>query len=328
MDTEEKIPQVILLGNGINRAFGGRSWGELLHDIAAEDKKGINVESLRSPAPFQVIYLTNDTVDVTLKRHKYQLFGKVVEEEHADILRQILSMDADHILTTNYSYELEYTAYPDLQMLSDKKKENAIKKLRCCEKEKTQKDKYMLYEYNELQCGSKTNKIWHIHGEARKHSSIILGHFYYGMLLREITDYIKHKGNSYAMAQKSGGEIKIRSWVDAFILGDVYILGTGLELSEVDLWWLINRKKREKNASHGKVYFYEPTFETGEAVDERVGLIELFTEIVDNMGVTIPKKDEKDPASEDQRAEKFREFYRKAVMDVAQRIAAKKAVSS
>ena len=30
------------------------------------------------------------------------------------------------------------------------------------------------------------------------------------------------------------------------------------DFSEMDLWWLLNRKKRE-NAQHGKVYFYEPS---------------------------------------------------------------------
>ena len=184
----------------------------------------------------------------------------------------------------------------------------------------------MLYEYNQVQYGSQVNKIWHIHGEARKHSSMIFGHFYYGMVLQDIIKYVKDKKNDYAVDQKNGRESAIKSWIDAFILGDIYLIGTRLELSEIDLWWLINRKKREKNASHGNIYFYEPKFEPEEEgfVDERLELIKVFAREVKDMGITIPKIDKDDPLAEEKRGEKFREFYRKAVNDISEKIAAKK----
>ena len=58
------------------------------------------------------------------------------------------------------------------------------------------------------------------------------------------------------MSQSAGKIPKIRSWTDAFILGDIYILGFGAGFAESDIWWLLNRKKREK-ASVGKTFFYE-----------------------------------------------------------------------
>lgn len=33
------------------------------------------------------------------------------------------------------------------------------------------------------------------------------------------------------------------SWIDYFMLGDVYMVGLGLDISEMDLWWLISCKK-------------------------------------------------------------------------------------
>ena len=36
----------------------------------------------------------------------------------------------------------------------------------------------------------------------------------------------------------------MRSWLDYFLLGDVHIVGLGMSLSELDLWWLVNCKKR------------------------------------------------------------------------------------
>ena len=35
-----------------------------------------------------------------------------------------------------------------------------------------------------------------------------------------------------------------KSWVDHFMLDDLYILGFGMDLSEADLWWLLCCKKR------------------------------------------------------------------------------------
>ena len=323
METNEKFPQVIFLGNGINRAFGGMAWGNLLHEMAADDKKQVDVTELKSPMPLQAIYLTNDNVNDTLKKHKYQLFGKISEDErHLETLRRILSIKADHILTTNYSYELEFAAYPELLKLpNDEARARKIKKLRVCENDKKQGNKYMLYEYNKLLTGSSENKVWHIHGEARKHSSVVLGHYYYGMLLKDIITYCKNRGNDYQERQKNGAEVKIKSWIDAFIMGDVYVLGSTFDLSEMDLWWLLARKKRE-NANCGKVYFYEPTELSGD-IDERLGMLKLFAEVKD-CGIEIPKRNDRDPQVCAERSKGFKDCYIKAIEEIANNVLTKR----
>ena len=40
------------------------------------------------------------------------------------------------------------------------------------------------------------------------------------------------------------------------MLSDIYIVGLGFDLSELDLWWLINCKKR--HAPHTKIVLYKP----------------------------------------------------------------------
>ena len=40
------------------------------------------------------------------------------------------------------------------------------------------------------------------------------------------------------------------------MLGDVYVLGYGFGFAESDMWWLLNRKKRE-TANVGKTVFFE-----------------------------------------------------------------------
>ena len=115
-----KRPQVILLGNGINLAFNGVSWNDLLNSIAVEEYKDKKIDC---PMPLKAILVTRDNIDKTLKnhieQHREQAYGKIVEEEHAATLRKILSIGADHILTTNYSYELEMAAKDVKNGLSD-----------------------------------------------------------------------------------------------------------------------------------------------------------------------------------------------------------------
>jgi hypothetical protein len=47
------------------------------------------------------------------------------------------------------------------------------------------------------------------------------------------------------------------NWVKLFLLADVYCVGIGFDLSEYDLWYLLNRKANDKQNT-GHVYFYEP----------------------------------------------------------------------
>lgn len=319
----QKTPQVILLGNGVNRAFGGTSWNGLLHEIANEEYKTKNLNKLVCPMPLKAILVTGDNINKSLKgyieTHREEAFGKVGEGDHAAMLRNILSLGADHILTTNYSYELEIAALKGRGSVSN----HAITKMMTYTKyvEKAE-SKYLLSTYNQVECGGICNRIWHIHGESRKPESVILGHYYYGELLFHLKEYVQKNGKKYLFCQRNEKEWHVNSWIDAFLMGDVYFLGSHLDLSEIDLWWLINRKKRE-NAEHGKIYFYEPEFEPEceNNIDERLELIKIFAE-VNNMGVAIPKENEKDPDVQTERESAFRTFYQRAVKDICEKITA------
>lgn len=313
-----KIPQVILLGNGINRAYGGASWNELLKEISSGKYK--DVDKLRCPMPLKAILVTDDHINGTLKSyiaaHREEAYGTIKDENHAHILQSLLSIGADHILTTNYSYELEIAAFSDRGSATESHIKNLQDHTEYVEKAEPQ---YLLSTFNRVNYGYVPNKIWHIHGEARKPSSVILGHFYYGELLYHLKDYVKKEGGRYLFAQKNDKEWHLKSWIDAFIMGDVYILGAKLDLSEIDLWWLIGRKKRE-GAEHGKLYFYEPAKEQGKDgdIDERLELIKIFAEVKD-MGIKLPEESD-DPTAKQQRTAAYREFYKTALTDIADKI--------
>ena len=285
-------PQVLLLGNGLNLAYGGVSWENLLKNISVRNDI---TENLRCPMPLQAVLYTNNNIKTAMERQKEKLFGSLATESQATVLQDILTSDFDEILTTNYSYELEMAALG--HSIADDK---PIKKMaEHTSKVQRVESKYLLHTYNKASCKGKENHIWHIHGEARKPDSMILGHYYYANLLGRMIKYTFDNENRYESNAKSGKETEISSWLDAFILGDVYVLGFTFDVSEFDLWWLLNRKLREK-APHGNVYFFEP-YSGG--FNEKIELLKLLD--VEHVDCNIKKPDKNDP----KRTKKYKEFY-------------------
>ena len=274
-DKEKNFPKVLLLGNGINICNGCERWSDFL--LSIRDKKfDMDVKTLKSPMPLQAVLISNNTIDEKLKEKSKKLLPsqKLVCDNFP--VNKILSLGFENILTTKYTYELEQASFDNQPLSADK-----LKKLFTHSENYKADRKYTIHSYNKVIYEGKEEKIWHIHGEARKHSSMVLGHYYYGKLVKKIIEYVDGRSGLYWQQQEEGKEIKTDSWIDAFIMGDVYVLGFTFDFSEVDLWWLLNRKFNEK-AEHGKVYFYEPIIETEK---EKVNLLEVFGVKVMNMGI-------------------------------------------
>lgn len=240
-------PKVLLLGNGINRAFNSDSWDDLLNSVDVREEK-YDIRGYRCPETLKAILVTCDNVDKALKSKKDKLsdLGREKPEELMELLKRLLSMNFDYILTANYSYELETAA-----LGQEKINERTLKRIQTHTDEVSRcESMFMLHTYNGVVCKGCPQRIFHIHGEARKPNSMILGAYYYGLLLGKILEINKKRANAYA-----DDGFQIKTWTDAFILGDVYVLGFGFGFAESDMWWLINRKKRQPNA--GRTVFYE-----------------------------------------------------------------------
>lgn len=306
-------PQVLLLGNGLNIGHEGKSWGDLMRTISINPAFS---ESLSSPMPLQAIIATKDQVDSALKKHGKDFYGAVKDDCQRTRLRKLLTTGFDYILTTNYSYELECAAL-DVETVTD----SLLKKhLNCIKSDgiRRAEAKYMLHTYYGIEKGGVHNQIWHIHGEARKPSSMILGHYYYGSLFKQYVKLLDKRGNKYSVYQKNGKPFHVCSWLDAFILGDVYILGFGFDFSEFDLWWLLNRKKRE-NATVGTVYFYEKSnkeqenehAEEKECAEkkkraEKLELLKIMKVQIENLGMY--------------ENDSYESFYEKAIEDIKSKV--------
>ena len=52
----------------------------------------------------------------------------------------------------------------------------------------------------------------------------------------------------------------VKSWIDHFFFSNVHILGLGLDFSEIDLWWILDRRKRlimEGCPIKNHIFFYD-----------------------------------------------------------------------
>lgn len=90
---------------------------------------------------------------------------------------------------------------------------------------------------------------------------------------------------------------------NVLLLGNVCILGFGMDFSELDLWWLLNRKKRE-NAEHGKVIFYDPEKPGDEA---KYALLRAYGVEVRHLGFRLLPYADRESCDDDLQAENAQE---------------------
>ena len=48
-------------------------------------------------------------------------------------------------------------------------------------------------------------------------------------------------------------DIQIHSWIDLFFTTNVHIIGFGLDYSEQDIWWILNKRKRYMYENKGNI---------------------------------------------------------------------------
>ncbi len=306
--TANRIPKVLLLGNGLNLAYGSRSvsWKNLITEGTDQNVP----DTITVPLSLEVVLRTGNNALEVLRRRRRELYGRVDTDELRTALRELLSMGFDEILTTNYSYELEEAAL-GIEEAEDK---DLVKLMKSTTGFIDRK--YLLHSFHEVRTESTTNRIWHIHGEARKPSSMILDHYQYGALLNRFVNFCRWRESERGADEPRLAEKE--SWLDVFLDADVYILGQGFDFAEMDLWWLLNRKNMEKKRR--SVCFYEP--KTDREYDAKIELMKLYGARPVNLGFSMVPKPAH--AAEDEiqyeylreNSEIFQRFYKAAIADM------------
>lgn len=249
-------PLILLTGNGINLSFEGakktdsiiqeewkKNYGKILPD--SNDKNPHEIWKL--PLPQQVVIATKDHVQGCMTELSETFKRLEVLEMQKAFIKTILDTGFDVILSTNYSLEFEKSTIKECT-------QNKIYSCYRTTKEQTpQQKKFGIFQCTELPF-SNHPLLWHIHGSALRKNSMVMGQFYYGKLLSEITVRADKVNTEYRKTEKAKQPFQPMSWIDYLLIGDVHIFGLQLDYSENDLWWLLSYKKSAFPES--RTYYY------------------------------------------------------------------------
>lgn len=283
---------VVLIGNGINLLNdSNKSWNDILAEVQLRQ-----LNSLDQTLPESYLYektlldknhcLTgavkgNEIVDYEdyFKKQIAECVGKFGRNGLMDkVYRELVNLRCKHILTTNYDY-----------LFSDYLLENGYKVREVKDLEKL----YSLSRFKEFSNGQDSIKVWHIHGELAKPSSLLLGYDQYCSYIYALGLYLNRGGFpdarhndilDYEKIKKIKSDNlfypfiihkvehprrhKMRVWVDTFFHSDVHIIGLGLSFSELDIWHLLikraryikrqwkNPKNNHNIVIHNKIFVY------------------------------------------------------------------------
>ena len=305
-DISKHRPSVLLVGNGLNRCMGDtNTWlNAILHltkdDGILDSDKDMNY-SIRAT-------VTTDENEEDRWTKYATLFGKEFNYIDNPLLKDLLQIPFDAVLTTNYTYELENALdknYPQ----SDHKEDWACTTAAYINTGKQPDSVRLLNTFNCLKNEDNNHnvEIWHIHGEVREPCSMILTHEEYGRLVYELVAREQDKQESSI--------ISFDSWIDYFIYGDLYVLGQGIDFAEFDLWWLLSRRHREGNRA-GKAFFYGPQ-ENGKVFTKIEDALDQIGMKIDHCGIMLENKIK---TSSEEMNKLYVSFYEKAIERIRERV--------
>ncbi|MCQ2422997.1 MAG: hypothetical protein MJ064_08455 [Lachnospiraceae bacterium] len=258
----EQPVNVFLVGNGINLPFDGavktddiirKIWRKYHHSNLPRRLDSIHSHPLwRLPFPMEIVSASNNNLDIELQEFAQKLRDGSVDNEQRMLIQAALDLNFDAILSTNYSLEFEKSVMGNCAV------QRIYSQYRTTAKQSEQQKRLGIYQYTELPYGNKPS-LWHIHGTALRKNSLVMGHLSYGKLVGEIDQRASraNRGIHYAKANRT--PFYPMSWIDYFLIGNVYIVGFALDFAESDIWWLISLKKRINPDS--KVFFFQPYIE-------------------------------------------------------------------
>ena len=245
------VPKVLMLGNGINRAYSFASWDDLIRSIQTRELSEDDMACVKKiPYPMQPVILTNDHLGTRMRDISGALSALRAAESEEALLQKYASLPVAAVLTTNYSYEFEKALDAGFKCIPGRR----CRHRKAAYSETGKYEIEQLHTYYALRNGSLP--VWHIHGEASRPDTMVLGHYYYGKLLAKMQRYISVLIARYKSSVSRQQPMEVHSWIDYFMLGEVHIVGLGMALSEMDLWWLINCKKQ--HFGDRKTVLYKP----------------------------------------------------------------------
>ncbi|RZI25128.1 SIR2 family protein [Pseudomonas orientalis] len=261
------MTNTVLYGNGLNRLSSNAvSWDDLLDELKGSN--GFDNGRLPYTMVYERIFMGMHKADEKDKFDeldlKIKIANSLAEQESNEIFELLANMNFENYLTTNYDYAFEKALGVLPEILSTE-------------------DIYSLRRKRRYKIGDDVKQLWNIHGEIDNPKSIMLGLDHYCGSLSKIDSYVKGTYKHFVdgkPVQVAPMRDKLRdqefchaSWIDLFFSSDVHMIGFGMDYSETDLWWLLNKRARfaAEKLVKNEIYFYSNYLD-----NEKIGLLESF----------------------------------------------------
>jgi hypothetical protein len=257
------MDNTIFFGNGLNRLNPNNiSWKELLDEIKDTNK-------------FKDNNLPNTMIYERILLQKLRKYPDILEDEFevkkeiATLLLQInpnpvylelYNLNVQNYITTNYDYAFIDSLKVTTSNVFD------IHSFR-------PEDIYSIRRVHKIKNTEQLEKnLWQIHGEINRPASIMLGLDQYCGSIGKIDSYIKGR-YTYTFDGVDIVEMPIQeklkknkfsgsSWIELFFTSNLHIIGFTLDFSEIELWWILNKRSRmiksegDEKLIKNEIHFY------------------------------------------------------------------------
>jgi len=93
------MQDVLFLGNGINRAFNGDSWNNLVEKISKEYESSLTADDVEHlPFPMKVVALSGDRVDKAMQFISKDM-NFVNSDRQSELIRRIFDLPIENIIS-------------------------------------------------------------------------------------------------------------------------------------------------------------------------------------------------------------------------------------
>lgn len=272
----DKPSKVLLLGNGIYRAFDDtQTWDNLLQFVACKlRKKGVDVKFGPSNKTSYILYF--DYLYMVWKRYQRSVvnenspwtkflqelkvyFDEWFDKQDVDDVERINKMVWSHfnvVLTTNVDNRLEKN----------------------CDKGWTSRSKGK-WKYSTYRRKINENRtIYYIHGSVSHKDSICFGLDHYLGESRNLYNGLRERKENNPQEKTSLNSMLKGSWLYHLFYTDVDIVGQGLDCTEVDLWWALEKRLLYKKKN--KVRYFMPCLDLHGNLEKIEMLEALDVEVV------------------------------------------------
>ena len=269
---QKLIENTLLIGNGFSRSVFRNmpSWGDLFEGVSSSIQnytilyEAFLLEKKRRG-------LTEDEVKKGLiEKIRAEFSGKSVKDDICDLEEfghYMIQSHVNNILTTNYDNGIEFILCEFCGYRKQTPKNMVPEKI------------YSIRTYK-LFVNDDTGhevRLWKIHGDLERIRSITLGFDQYCGSLSKLSEYVKgtYKSSKKDAKVECAGPMDKKckeqkfdqlSWAELFFRTNIYIVGFGLNSSEIDIWWLLNKRARLTidipQIKNTVTYLYNEAFET------------------------------------------------------------------